>query len=295
MDGQASRDGAGLRTLERGLAVLELLGAVEGGLPLSEIAQRLDLATGTTHRLLRTLILRGYVEQDPRSRWYQLGLKILQLHGATIGAMRIASEARPHLRDLMLQTGERAHLAVYRGGAVVYIDNVDNRDSLARHVPIGVQRPAHATGLGKALLAYESPEELDAFLARADLTRFTDTTITDPDEFRRELAAIRERGVAVDRGERLPQVHCIAAPIFDSTGRPVAAVSVAGTPERIGSRASELAVCALVTARTISARLGYRPEDGAALPLAKLSALSPPSGGGSHRTDGTGGTARGGC
>src|SRR5688500_13391592 len=97
---RGGRDGAGLRTLERGLAVLELLGAVEDGCAVSEVAQRLSLPMGTTHRLLQTLMGAGYVEQDPRTRRYQLGLKILELRGATVGALRLAAEARPLLRDL---------------------------------------------------------------------------------------------------------------------------------------------------------------------------------------------------
>lgn len=263
-----------MRSLERGLAVLELLGAAESALPLSTIAHHLALPAGTVHRILRTLVAQGYVEQDPRTRWYQLGLKILQLHAATVPAVRLATAARPHLCDLVQQSGERAHLAVYRGGAVVYIDNVDNTESLARYVPIGMQRPAHASALGKALLAHQSAEEIDAFLARHALTRFNALTITEPNAFRRELAAVRQRGVALDQGERRDDVHCIAAPVFDETGQVVAAISVAGTPDRIVPRVADLAVMVVLAARTASAHLGFRPRHPGDLDLRTLSALS---------------------
>jgi len=259
-------EGPGLRTLKRGLAVLELLGTAEGGCPVTEVARRLDLPMGTTHRLLQTLTHVGYVEQDPRTRRYELGLKILELRGATVGAMRIAAEARPLLRDLMLRTGLRAHLAVYRGGGVVYIDRVDNPSSLIQYVPIGKKAPAHATGLGKALLAHATDEEVAAFLAHQELTGLTSTTITDAEVLRRELAAIRQRGFAIDRGESVENTRCVAVPIFDYTGRAVAAVSVAGTLDEVEPRLGELSRVVMEIARDISRRFGYRAADERAYP-----------------------------
>jgi len=259
-------EGAGLRTLERGLAVLELLGAADSGYPVTEVAQRLGLPMGTAHRLLQTLVGAGYAEQDPRTRRYQLGLKILELRGGTVGAMRMAAEARPFLRDLMLRTDLRAHLAVYRGGNVVYIDRVDNPTTLDQYVPIGKRAAAHATGLGKAILAHSSEEELSAFLARHEMTGFTSTTLTDAATLRRELTAIRQRGFAVDRGESHENTRCVAAPIFDYTGQAVAAVSVAGTPGEVEPRLSVLVQAVIAIAREISRRFGYRPVEELAYP-----------------------------
>ncbi len=253
------RESPGLRTLERGLAVLELLGTAESGYPVSEVAQRLGLPMGTTHRLLQTLVHTGYVEQDPRTRRYQLGLKILELRGVTVGAMRMAAEARPVLRDLMLRTGLRVHLAVYRGGSVVYIDRVDNPASLLQYVPLGKRASAHATGLGKAILAHSAPEDVAAFLARQPLTRITATTITDAEALRTELATIRRQGFALDRGESDINTRCVAAPIFDYTGRVVAAVSVAGGTKEVEPRIVELAPVVLEIAEAISRRFGFRP------------------------------------
>jgi IclR family KDG regulon transcriptional repressor len=256
----------GLRTLERGLSVLELLGAAEGGLPVSEVAQRLKLPMGTTHRLLQTLMHAGYVEQDPRTRRYELGLKILELRGAIGGAMRIAAEARPFLRDLMVRTGLRAHLAMYRGGGVVYIDRVDNAATLNQFVPIGRRAHAHATGLGKALLAHASEDELAAFLAHHDLRKLTPTTLTDAGDLRDELAAVRRRGFALDRGESHLDTRCVAAPVFDYTGRAIAAVSVAGAPDEVEPRSSDLAQIVMELAGAISQQFGYRSPGQSLLP-----------------------------
>ena len=259
--GASAREGAGLRTLERGLAVLELLGTADSGYRVSEVAQRLQLPMGTTHRLLQALLHVGYVEQDPRTRRYQLGLKILELRGATVGAMRMAAEARPLLRDLMQRTGLRAHLAVYRGGSVVYIDRVDNPTSLTQYVPLGKRAAAHATGLGKAILAHSTEEEVAALLARQALTGHTSTTITDARVLRRELATIRLRGFAFDRGESHEHTRCVAAPIFDYTGRVVAAASVAGSPDEVEPRLSALVPIVTGIAQDISRRFGYRPAE----------------------------------
>ena len=258
----------GLRILQRALAVLELVGVTEGGLSLTEITKRLGFSVAVTHRILQTLVQAGYVEQDPRSRAYQLGLKVLELRASPSGAARIASQVRPYLRDLMLRTEERAHLAVYRSGAVVYVDRVDSPASLGRYIPSGAKAPAHATGLGKVLLAYLPEDELDAFLARATLERFTPRTITTVEDLRRELAAIRERGYAVEWGEYNDQVRCIAAPVFDYTGRVIAAVSVAGLPERIEPRFLQLSVLVTSTAREASRRFGHAVSD--TLPIADL-------------------------
>lgn len=256
-----ARGGPGLRTLERGLAVLELLGTADSGYQVSEVAQRLDLPMGTTHRLLQTLRHANYVEQDPRTRRYQLGLKILELRGATVGAMRMAAEARPLLRDLMLRTGLRAHLAVYRGGSVVYIDRVDNPASLLQYVPLGKRALAHATGLGKAILAHSAEAEVEAYLARQPLTGLTSTTITEAETLRRELAAIRAQGFATDQGESEENTRCLAAPIFDYTGQVVAAASIAGAPEEVEPRLPQLAPVIIGIARDISQRFGYRPAE----------------------------------
>lgn len=251
-------DSSGLRTLKRGLAVLELLGTAEGGYSVSEAAQRLELPMGTTHRLLQTLMQVGYVEQDPRTRRYELGLKILELRGATVATMRIAADARPLLRDLMMRTGLRAHLAVYRGGGVIYIDRVDNPSTLDQFIPIGRKAPAHATGLGKALLAHVPDDEVAAFLARQSLPGFTSSTITDTGKLLSELASIRQQGFALDRGESAENTCCVAVPVVDYTGRAIAAVSVAGTRDEVAPRLAELPRIVIEIARDLSLRFGYR-------------------------------------
>lgn len=263
--GLATRVGGqgGIRTLERALSILELLGSADSGMTLSAIAQKIDLPVGTTHRMLKALTAHGYVEQDLRTKWYELGLKVLELRGSMItDAVRMATDVRPYLQSLAAETGLRCHLAIYRGGKVIYIDRVDpaSSDGIA-YVPLGLQAPAYATGLGKVLLAYAPAEEVEALLASNGRQKFTSHTITDPDELRAELNLTRQRGFAIDHGESSEFRSCIGAAIFDYQARAIAAISIAGKFDEVTERSAELGPTVIATARAISEHYGYRALD----------------------------------
>src|SRR5262245_12414415 len=250
---------ATLRTLDRGLRVLEILAASPSGLSFSEVIERANLSTGTVNRLLQTLVRRGYVDQDKRSKTYRLGLQILELQGATLAANRMAAEARPYLRNLMLRTGRRVHLAVYRGGShLVYIDRVDNQESLGRFVPVGRGGPPHATSLGKAILAFSPPEVVDDYVGHSKLERLTDHTITDVDQLRQELLTVRGRGYATENEESAVGTHCIGAPIFDYTGSVVTAVNIAGRDDEIDPNLAAKAQMGVEESSRISDSFGFR-------------------------------------
>jgi IclR family transcriptional regulator, KDG regulon repressor len=247
-----------LRTLDRGLRVLEVLGASSSGLTFSEVTARVGLTTGTVHRLLQTLVRRGYVEQDKRAKTYRLGLRVLELQAATQVTNRIAAQARPELRNLMLRTGRRVHLAIYRGGDhIVYIDRVDNQESIARFVPIGVSGPVYATSLGKAILAFSAPDVIDEYLADSKREALTEKTITEEAALRKEFEEIRSRGYATEMEESSRGTYCIGAPIYDYTGEVVAAVSIAGTRKDIVTDLEERAATVLEEAAKISRKFGY--------------------------------------
>lgn len=255
----------GIRTLERALSILELLGSADSGMTLSAIAQKIDLPVGTTHRMLRALIAHGYVEQDLRTKWYELGLKVMELRGSMITqAVSMAGEVRPYLRSLAVASGLRCHLAIYRGGKVIYIDRVDSSSDATAYVPLGLQAPAYATGLGKVLLAYAPAEEVDALLASNSRQKFTSHTITEADALRAELTLTRARGFAIDHGESSEFRSCIGAPIFDYRARAIAAISVAGDVDEVTQRAAELGPVVVATAQAISEHFGYRGPDSAA-------------------------------
>jgi IclR family KDG regulon transcriptional repressor len=259
-----ARDVATLRTLERGLKMLEVLAAAPGGLGFGEVIERIGLSTGTVNRLLQTLVRRGYVEQDKRAKTYRLGLRVLELQASSLASNRMAAEARPQLRSLLLRTGRRVNLAVFRGGDhLVYIDRVDNEESLGRYAPVGRGGPLHATSLGKAIIAYSPSDVVEAYLATSKRDRLTPNTIVDAGDLRTEYEGIRARGYAMAMEESAPGTYCIGAPIFDYTGEVVAAVSIAGSKDEIVPDFEAKARVVMEAATQISESFGARTATGA--------------------------------
>lgn len=257
--------GGGIRTLERALAILELLGSADSGRTLSAVAEGIDLPLSTTHRMLKALMAHGYVEQDLRTRWYELGVKVLELRGSAVThLMQMAAEVRPHLRTLSIRSGLLAHLGIYRGGKVIYLDKVDSRAEADAYVPLGKHAPAYSTGLGKVLLAFAPDEEVEIVLASDARRKLTPNTITDAGELRQELQLIRRRGYAIDYGESNEFRSCLGAPIFDYRHDAIAAISVAGSVEEVIRRESELSTIVVDAANLMSAQFGHRLTDRAA-------------------------------
>lgn len=255
----------GIRTLERALAILELLGSADSGRSLSAVAEGIDVPVSTTHRMLKALMAHGYVEQDLRTRWYELGVKVLELRGSAVThLMEMAAEVRPHLRTLSIRSGLLAHLGIYRGGKVIYLDKVDSRSDGDAYVPLGKHAPAYSTGLGKVLLAFAPDEEVEIVLASEGRTKLTPNTIVDAADLRQELLLIRRRGYAVDHGESNEFRSCIGAPIFDYRRDAIAAISVAGPVEEAVRRESELSAIVVEAANVVSAHFGHRRADPAA-------------------------------
>jgi IclR family transcriptional regulator, KDG regulon repressor len=213
-------------TVTKALDVLDLLGQAEQGLRLKDIALRLGLPESTTHRLLTSLAARGYVQQREDHGLYQLGWKIVVLADALGSGARLVETMRPYLQRLVRDVGQTINLAVLSNDQVMYLDCQTPINSLSLYVAPGLTLPAHATSLGKVLLAHLPPAELDAALARLPFTPLTPNTISTPAAFREALTDVRQQGYALDLGELRPDVNCLAVPILDATGRARAAVSM---------------------------------------------------------------------
>ncbi|MFO7321854.1 MAG: IclR family transcriptional regulator [Chloroflexota bacterium] len=249
---------AGVQSVERAFRLLELLGSADDFLAISDLARMSGLPLGTTHRLLDTLVQLEYVERDPHSRRYTLGLKTLQLRGAVIGHMNLGMQAMPVMKALMQQVNETVHLAVLNDGEIVYIDRIEGLHTQGMYTRIGKRAPAHCTALGKVLLAFLPQDGWREVVSRRGLRRFTPHTITSVEELERELATIRERQFAIDDEEVEIGVRCVAAPVRDYSGEVVAAVSISGPISRVfPERDRELAEAICWAGRLISAKLGY--------------------------------------
>ncbi|MEW9547951.1 IclR family transcriptional regulator [Nonomuraea sp. NPDC050783] len=221
-----------VQSVERALDVLEALAEHGGEAGLSEIAARTGLPYGTIHRLLQTLLTRGYVRQESDRR-YALGGGLVRL-GGVAGGM-VGGWARPYLAKMVELSGETANLAVLEGDFVVYVAQVPSPRRLRMFAEVGRRVLPHSTAVGKVLLAGRPPGEAVAVLERTGMPRRTPNTITEVSAMLAELDAVRGRGYALDLGEEELGVHCMAVPVRDG-GRVVAAMSVSGPAERIDAR-----------------------------------------------------------
>jgi IclR family KDG regulon transcriptional repressor len=222
-----------VRALSRGLLILEILAAHSQGLSLSAIARKSGLAKSSTHRLLQTLLINGYVRRDARnSDHYFPSFKLLTLSSQLIQDTDFVVIARPHLEVLAKVTGETVHLVLLDHDQAVYVAKVESPNPIRMYSQIGNRAPLHCTGVGKAILAFLPKERQNAVL-KGDLAHYTDNTLTDPGALRAELDYIRRQGYAIDNGEHEDNVLCIAMPLQSRAGQVVGAVSIAAVSYRV--------------------------------------------------------------
>lgn len=246
-----------IQAIERAVSILNAFSAEHPEYGVTELADELGLHKSTVHRFLVNLEAAGLVERSPRTGRFRLGLRILELGGLVMQRLSLWDEALPFLESLVRDTGETGHLAVLDGGEAIYIEKVETNRALRIPSAVGRGYPAHATNLGKVLLAHCSGEEVAEIVGARGLDRYTPQTITDIDSLHEELGRIRDQGYAVDDEEYDEGLRCIGAPIVDHRGEVVAAMGVGGpvtrvTPERV----SELSDLVIAAAEGLSRRLG---------------------------------------
>ena len=219
------------QSLERGLAILS---SFHPGRPLiggSELSRELDLSRSTAHRYVATLAKLGYLQQDPGSKRYRLGPKVLDLGFSAINSMDLREISAPHLRLLSDETGCTVNLAILDGTDVVYIDRCraarPGQREIDLNLHIGARLPAYCTAMGKAILAFVPDGLLDEMIERTDFVHRGPNTIIDPEAFRGELRKIRASGIAVNDEELAYGLRSIAAPIHSQSGEVLAAVNLA--------------------------------------------------------------------
>ena len=244
---------SGTQSIERAVALLERLGASERSLGLSEIARAVGLNPSTTHRLLRALVVAGYVEQEPMTEQYRLGLGI-----AVLGQRALEHAgyhvAKPVLDDLSARTGESVSLGIRRGDEVVVIEQAVSASPLRFDHPAGAEIAMHASAMGKVLLANSARSIEREVALLATFNRFTDRTITAPDAVVTELTTIRKRGWATNVEERHVGVCGIAAPVLARSGVAHAAIGVQGPSVRLTrGRLHELAPLVTAAADEVAA------------------------------------------
>ena len=250
---EAAKSG-GVQSVGRVLDLLEIVGDAGGEIGLSELAARSGLPLPSIHRLVRTLVQRGYMRQLPNRR-YALGARLVPL-GQVAGTM-LGAWAQPVLTDLVDALGESANLAVLDHDAVMYIGQVPSRHTMRMFTEPGRRVPAHATGVGKALLSQLPDEAVRELLARTGMPAATPHTITDPERMLVELAKIRQEGHAMDEGEQEIGVRCVAMPVQGALG--TLGISVSGPAPRMTPELIDRAIPLLREAgERLSSEIGAR-------------------------------------
>ncbi|WP_336207561.1 IclR family transcriptional regulator domain-containing protein [Nonomuraea sp. LPB2021202275-12-8] len=245
-----------VQSLARGLAVIRAFSATAPRLTLSDVARETGLTRAAARRFLLTLVDLGYVRSD--GRLFALTPRVLELGYAYLSSLSLPEVSDPHLERLAAEVHESASVAVLDGEEVVYVARVATARIMRVTINIGTRFPAYCTSMGRVLLAALPPDELDAHLERADLSRLTSRTITLPSALRAELDRVRTRGWAMVDQELEEGLRSLAVPIRDRTGATVAAVNVSTHASRttLQQARRDLLPPLLATAARIETDLG---------------------------------------
>ncbi|WP_035812398.1 IclR family transcriptional regulator [Jiangella gansuensis] len=266
-------------SLRRGLALLDAVRAATpaGGATLSELALAVGVHKSSALRLLQPMTETGLVRVGHGR--YVLGPRTAQLGRVYLDSVDLRALAQPALRRLVERSGESVHLVLPDLPHMVYIDKIDGPGRVRMNSSIGSRQPCHSTGVGRAYLAFAGSDAVERVIALG-LTARTTRTVTDPDEFRALLAAVRERGYAVDDVENEDDIRCVAAPVFDHAGTVTAALSVSGlatrvTPERVGPLGELVAAAGHEVSALLGAPPPESPHAGTVSPSARTTPSAP--------------------
>lgn len=250
------RTPAAVQSVDRALMVLEILGKL-GSAGVTEIAVELGVHKSTVSRLITVLESRGFVEQLSDRGKYRLGFTIVRLAGSTSAQMDLAKESQPVCDALAEQSGETTNIAILDGDRIINVVEAHGPAEITLRTWVGQNCPAHATSSGKALLSALSPAEVHQLLGDT-LPTYTDNTIGDGAALAAELEKARTAGWASVSEELEVGLNAVGAPVRDSTGAVIAALSVSGPAYRLQpDRFDEVAAMTVIAANQISRRLGF--------------------------------------
>jgi IclR family transcriptional regulator, pca regulon regulatory protein len=263
----ARRSDAGLsQSLERGLSVLSIFKGDRALLGTTEIARELGLGVSTTHRYIATLARLGYLEQDPTSRRYRLGFRVVDLGFAAINSMEIRQIASPHLQRLSNDTGFTVNMAILDGTEIVYVDRYRStrpgQTQIDLNLHVGARLPAYCTSLGKALLAYLNPDERRRLVDSMTFTPMGPNTFSTVAALNSELDNVRLNGLAASNEELAYGLRSIAVPVRGASGEVVAAINLSFHTSMGATSMAEMVSRygppLRKTASSVEARVGYR-------------------------------------
>ena len=246
-----------VRAVERAVQILDCFDDEHPERGVSEIAQAVDLHKATVHRIVTTLLNYGYLERTHDGQKYCLGLRLANLGAKVMRRMDLRREALPYMTQLVEQWGEACDLGIFEQGEVFYIEVLRGNHALTIAARVGQHLPAHCTASGKLFLAHLPPQELNDILSKP-LVRYTNKTLTSPDEIRQQLEQIRQQGFGMDDEEFEAGISAVAAPIYNHEGTMIAAMSIPGPTSRMTDEiVPEIVRGLLEAAQAVSRHMGW--------------------------------------
>ena len=221
-----------IRAVERALDVLMCFTSQTPELSMTQISELVGINKSTVHRLLATLEGKRFVERDPTTGAYRLGIRLIQMAFLTMEHNDLRRLATPFLHDLCDQYHENVNLSVLDDTDVVYVDVIESAQRIKLAASPGQRLPAFCTASGKAILAFVPEENVKSILERG-MSRYTQNTILSQKAFFENIQEARERGFALSEQEFEEGINAIAAPIYNNNGNPIASVSIAGPAYRL--------------------------------------------------------------
>lgn len=249
-----------VKSLQKAIDIIDCL-AANGEMGVTDISKQFNISKSSVYNILNTFLQNGWVEKNPVNDKYRLGLHIFELGNVVRAGFKLREIAIPFMKELVNKTGETVHLTIFDDGDVVYIESAQPENKLSIASVAGRRAHVHCTGVGKAILAFQSTEVIEEIIAKKGLPRFTSNTITDPVRLKEHLAEIRKQGYAVDNIEHEQGVKCVAAPIYNERGEVFASMSVTGPSPRFpDKKIEEYALIIKEITANISRRLGWSGE-----------------------------------
>jgi IclR family pca regulon transcriptional regulator len=254
-------------SLARGLKILGCFSESRPDWGVTELASELEVSKSTIQRYVNTLNYLNYLEQDPSTRRYRLGLRAIDLGLTALGGIEVRKIALPHLEQVATSLGHTVNMAILEGHEIVYVERIAAEKNLFDlNLHVGSRLPAYCTSMGKAQLAYLPDDELEVVIKRTDMIKRGPNTFANKEELKRELQGVRKNGFAINNEELAPGLRSAAVPIRSHQGSVVAAINVAmHSSMRSMDEIVDLVVPALMSAaERISSRLGYlaAPQEG---------------------------------
>ncbi len=246
-----------VQVLDRALDLIELLATSENGLSIADLAAATDLPKSTIHRILSAYVERHYIEKDSETCIYSLGYKFVEIASIYLNKIVLKTEATPIMHEVASIFEATSYLGVLESNEVMYLERVEQFNTLRLYTQIGKREPLHCTGLGKVLMAFLPEDQFEHIARQLTYTAFTPNTITNYAAYKKEVETVRKNGYAVDFGEHVITTNCLAVPIYDYTGKVMAAMSISGRDLFASHPIPEILDPMLEASAKLSKRMGY--------------------------------------